>query len=96
MSDLTGRMGKYAARFDKIGKEGHGDVIRRWAAEVAELETLRSLVTEAWAKMGPTGYFPNLGAPLSDSIRNIVAKQDGSPVKPIDRHALWLAERAAS
>jgi len=43
-------------------------------AENAGLIHLRSLVAKAFGVLGPTGYFPSMGAPLSDEIRNVLAK----------------------
>lgn len=43
----------------------------------ATILTLRSAlepVAEAFKRLGPTGYFPAMGAPLSDKIRNAVAE----------------------
>lgn len=55
----------------------------------AELEVIRDLAIEAWSKLGDGGYFPSMGAPLSDSMRNALAKHS-SAIKPIDRRAIVL------
>lgn len=87
---LSMQLDAKARRARKEQEDKASDELTALRTRIAELESenarlthLRSLVARAFAALGPTGYFPSMGAPLSDEIRNALAK-DYPSIKAVE------------